>query len=447
MGLLCNMTETSRLPGFYNQSIAERLQAAASQAGLTPEEIAALSGANSLSAEGADHMVENAVGVFGLPLGIATNFHINGQDVLIPMAIEEPSVVAGASFAARLARQGDGFTTSSDAPIMIAQVQVLDLINPHAARLALLANKKRLLEFANTTDPVIVGLGGGARDIEVRVLENTPAGPMLIFHLLYDCLDAMGANTVNTAAEALRPMIEEISGGRVGLRILSNLADRRLARATAKIPLSALAFDTYDGETVRDRIIEAWAFAAADSYRAATHNKGIMNGIDAVVIATGNDWRAIEAGAHAYAARSGRYTSLSHWGKDAGGNLVGTLEMPMAVGIVGGATKVHSAARAALKLMGIQSARELAETIVAVGLAQNLAAIRALATEGIQRGHMSLHARQIALAAGATGDLVDRIAAQMVVEKVVRLDRAQALVQETQAAVERARQLSVNSKQ
>ena len=388
-------------------------------------------------------MVENAVGVFGLPLGVATNFRVNGRDILVPMAIEEPSVVAGASFAARLCREGGGFTTSSDTPVMIAQVQVLDLVNPHQARLALLADKKRLLEFANTTDPVIVGLGGGARDIEARVIEHSPVGPMLVLHLLYDCLDAMGANTVNTAAEALRPMIEEITGGRVGLRILSNLADRRLARAAAKIPTAALAFDAYPGEVVRDRIVEAWAFAAADPYRAATHNKGIMNGIDAVVVATGNDWRAIEAGAHAYAARSGRYTSLSQWGKDAEGNLVGTLEMPMAVGIVGGATKVHPAARAALKVMGIRNARELAETIVAVGLAQNLAALRALATEGIQRGHMSLHARQLAAAAGASGDWIERIAAQMVAEKVVRLDRAQALVQEIATTVERARKASI----
>jgi hydroxymethylglutaryl-CoA reductase len=440
------MASSSRLSGFYNQPLAQRLQTIAQQAGLTPEETAALQGANAggLTPNAADHMIENVVGVYGLPIGIAANFRINGRDVLIPMAIEEPSVVAGASLAARLARERGGFTTSSDAPIMIAQVQVLDVANPHAARLALLANKQRLIDFANTTDPVIVGLGGGARDIEVRVIEQSPAGTMLVVHILYDCRDAMGANTVNTAAEALRPMIEEITGGRVGLRILSNLADRRLARATVRIPPSALAFERYDGEVVRERIIEAWAFAAADPYRAATHNKGIMNGVDAVVIATGNDWRAIEAGVHAYAARTGRYTSLSQWGRDAEGNLVGTLEMPMAVGIVGGATKVHPAARAALKVMGVQTARELAEAIVAVGLAQNLAAIRALATEGIQRGHMGLHARQLAAAAGATGDLIDRIAAQMVAEKTIRLDRAQALVEEIAEAVERARQASIS---
>ncbi len=404
-----------------------------------------MSGMDGLSSGAADHMVENAVGVFGLPLGIATNFLVNGRDVLVPMAIEEPSVIAGASFAARLIREGGGFMATSDEPVMIAQVQILDLVNPHAARLALLANKQRLLDFANTTDPVITGLGGGARDIEARIVEQSPVGPMLVMHLLYDCRDAMGANTVNTAAEALRPMIEEITGGRVGLRILSNLADRRLARAMAKVPPTALAFDEYDGEVVRDRIVEAWAFAAADPYRAATHNKGIMNGVDAVVIATGNDWRAIEAGAHAYAARSGRYTSLTHWGRDAEGDLVGTLEMPMAVGIVGGATKVHPAARAALKIMGIRTARELAEVIVSVGLAQNLAAIRALATEGIQRGHMSLHARQLASAAGATGNLIERVAAQMVAEKTIRLDRAQALVKEIAETVERAKRAVVSS--
>ncbi len=385
-------------------------------------------------------MIENVIGLHSLPFGIATNFRVNNKEILVPMVIEEPSVVAGASLAARLARESGGFMASSDEPVMIAQMQILDLVNPHAARLALLAQKARILEFASTTDPVIARFGGGPRNIEVRVIEDSPVGAMLVLHLLYDCRDAMGANTVNTAAEALRPMVEEITGGRVALRILSNLADHRLARSTCVIPTSALAFDQFDGEDVRDRIIEAYAFAAADPYRAATHNKGIMNGVDAVVIATGNDWRAIEAGAHAYAARSGKYTSLSQWGKDAKGNLVGTLEMPMAVGIVGGATKVHPTAQIALKIMGIQSARELAEVIVSVGLAQNFAAIRALATEGIQRGHMSLHARQLAMAAGATGDLIEQISAQMVREKQVRLDRAQALVEEIKSYLPQSRE-------
>jgi hydroxymethylglutaryl-CoA reductase len=424
------MTISSRMPGFYNKTLTERLQAISEQSGLSQEEAEAFS-TNGLNSDGAEHMIENVVGLYSLPIGIATNFRVNHKEVLVPMVIEEPSVVAGASLAARLAREGGGFSASSDEPVMIAQMQILDVVNPHQARLALLAQKQRLLEFAATTDPVIIKLGGGPREIEVRILEDG----QVVLHLLYDCRDAMGANTVNTAAEALKPMVEEITGGRVNLRILSNLADQRLARSTCVIPTSALTFDKFDGEFVRDRIIEAYAFAAADPYRATTHNKGIMNGVDAVVIATGNDWRAIEAGAHAYAARSGKYTSLSQWGTDKDGNLVGTLEMPMAVGIVGGATKVHPSARAALKIMGIQSARELAEIIVSVGLAQNFAAIRALATEGIQRGHMSLHARQLAMAAGASGDEIERIASQMVKEKQVRLDRAQALVEEIKSYI------------
>jgi len=423
---------SSHLANFYQKSLEERQAAVAEWAGLSDDEKRVLTGAMGLSAAAADHMVENAVGTFGLPLGIATNFLVNGRDVLVPMAIEEPSVVAGASYAAKLARDGGGFSCSSSEPLMISQIQILDLPDPEAARLDVLAASRKLLEIANDVDPMLVRAGGGPKDIEARVIESQ-LGPMLIVHVIVDCRDAMGANAVNTMAERLRPALEDITGGRVGLRILSNLADRRVARAKAIFPISALTFESdgerYEGALVRDRIIEAWAFAAADPYRAATHNKGIMNGVDAVVIATGNDWRAIEAGAHAYAARSGRYTSLPHWGEDKDGNLVGTLEMPMAVGIIGGATKVHPAAKVALKLMGITRARELAEIIVAVGLAQNFAAIRALATEGIQRGHMALHARQVAIAAGATGEMIERVAAQLVAERRVRLDRAQELVQ------------------
>jgi hydroxymethylglutaryl-CoA reductase len=315
---------------------------------------------------------------------------------------------------------------------MIAQLQVLDVPNPHLARFELLSQKERLLELANQTDPLIISLGGGARDLEVRVIEESPAGPMLVVHLIYDTLDAMGANTVNTAAEALAPTVEEITSGRVLLRILSNLADRRLARARCTVPADALTFQsdgrTLEGREVAERIAEAYAFAAADPYRATTHNKGIMNGVDAVVIATGNDWRAIEAGAHAYAVRDGRYTSLSQWEQTPQGDLVGTLEMPMAVGIVGGATRVHPLPQVVLKILAVKTSRELAEIIVAVGLAQNLAALRALATEGIQRGHMSLHARQVAIAAGAAGDEVERVAAQLVQERTVRLDRAQEIL-------------------
>ena len=420
---------TSRLPGFYQQSLAERAQTVADWAGLSPAQRAALDGTGGLTPEQADHMIENVVGLHALPLGVAANFLVNGREVLVPMAVEEPSVVAGASFMAKLARAGGGFTAHVSEPHMIGQMQILDVANPHTARLRLLEQKARLLDLANQVDPVLIKFGGGARDLEVRLIETSPIGPFLVAHLIYDTRDAMGANAVNTACETLAPTLEQITGGRVHLRILSNLADRRLARVRCAIPAAALAFDAFSGERVRAGIIEAYAFAAADPYRAATHNKGIMNGVDAVVIATGNDWRAIEAGAHAYAARDGRYTSLSTWGSE-NGDLVGTLEMPLAVGIVGGATKVHPTAQAALKLMGVTTARALAEIIVSVGLAQNLAALRALATEGIQRGHMTLHARQVAIAAGATGALVDQVAGRMVAEKTVRIDRAEAILKE-----------------
>jgi hydroxymethylglutaryl-CoA reductase len=425
------MDKSSRLSGFYKQPLAERLSTVVEWAGLDEEEAALLRRAGGLDPDMADHMIENVVGVYALPLGIAANFLVNGRDVLVPMAIEEPSVVAGASFAARLAREGGGFAASSTEPLMIGQIQLLGVDDLHSARFELLRQKQRLIDLADESDPVIVRLGGGARDVEVRIIEHSPAGPMLAVHLIFDTRDAMGANAVNTAAEKLAPLVEEITGGRALLRILSNLADRRLARARCVIPAQALAFGEFSGEQVVEGIVAAYAFAAADPYRATTHNKGIMNGVDAVVIATGNDWRAVEAGAHAYAARSGRYTSLSHWAKDRDGNLVGTLEMPMAVGVVGGATKVHPLARLALKILAVRSGRELAEIIVAVGLAQNLAAIRALATEGIQRGHMGLHARQVAIAAGASGEEVERVAAQLVAEGVIRLDRAQEILRES----------------
>jgi hydroxymethylglutaryl-CoA reductase len=421
---------SSRLPGFYNKSLAERLADLSAASGLTADQLAAYGAGGGLTPEAADHMIENVVGTHALPLGIALNFVVNGRDVLVPMAIEEPSVVAGASFMAKLARAGGGFVATTSEPLMIGQMQVLDITDLEAAMLKLHGHKADLLAEADEIDPVLKKFGGGARDLEVRVIDSSPIGPFLVVHLIYDVRDAMGANAVNTACERLAPRVEAITGGRVHLRILSNLADQRLARARCTIPLGELAFDDFSGETVRDGIIEAYAFAASDPYRAATHNKGIMNGVDAVVIATGNDWRAIEAGAHAYAARSGRYTSLSTWGKDADGNLFGTLEMPMAVGIIGGATRVHPAAQAAIKLMGVKTASELAGIVVSVGLAQNMAALRALATEGIQRGHMSLHARQVAIAAGASGDMIDKLAAQMVTEKTVRIDRAEAILKE-----------------
>jgi hydroxymethylglutaryl-CoA reductase len=418
----------SRLPGFYNMSLSERL--ALLEQHLSAEDVAALSGAAGLTPEQADHMIENVVGYHSLPLGIGLNFVVNGREVLVPMAIEEPSVVAGASYMAKLARAGGGFTAQASAPEMIGQIQVLEVADLLAARQALLEQKQALLAAAAEIDPVLKRLGGGPRDLEVRRIEASPIGAFLVVHLIYDVRDAMGANAVNTACERLAPMVESITGGRVHLRILSNLADRRLARAYCTIPLAELAFGEYRAEEVRDGIIAAWAFAAADPYRAATHNKGIMNGVDAVVIATGNDWRAIEAGAHAYAAHSGRYTSLSTWGQDSQGNLVGSLEMPMAVGIVGGATKVHPTAQAALKLMSVVTAAQLAEIIASVGLAQNLAALRALATEGIQRGHMSLHARQVAIAAGAKGGLIERLAQRLVAENAVRVDRAEEILKQ-----------------
>jgi hydroxymethylglutaryl-CoA reductase len=425
---------TSRIAGFYKLTLEQRLAQAASAAELTPEELSAWA-TGGVNAEDADHMVENVIGTHALPLGLGLNFQINGRDVLVPMAIEEPSVVAGASFMAKLIRAGGGFQTSSSAPLMIGQMQVINVVNLEEAKFKILEHKAELLAVVDEIDPLLKKFGGGARDLEVRIIEDSPIGGFIVVHLIYDVRDAMGANAVNTACERLAPQVEAITGGKVHLRILSNLADRRLSRARCTIPVKELAFGgddpagrPYTGETVRDGIIAAYAFAAVDPYRAATHNKGIMNGVDAVVIATGNDWRAIEAGAHAYAARSGKYTSLSTWGQDVDGNLVGTLEMPMAVGIIGGATKVHPAARAALKLMGVKTASELAEIIVAVGLAQNMAALRALATEGIQRGHMTLHARQVAIAAGASGDMIEKLATQMVVEKTVRIDRAEEIL-------------------
>jgi hydroxymethylglutaryl-CoA reductase len=427
----------SRLSGFHNLTLEERL-ARLSEMAPARGSLASYSRTGGLSIEAADHMIENVVGTYALPLGIALNFLINGKDVLVPMAIEEPSVVAGASFMAKLARFSGGFQATSSLPEMIGQMQVLDIRDVEAARSALIQNKQDLLDEADSIDPVLRGLGGGARDLEVHLIEDSPIGAFVVVHLIYDVRDAMGANAVNTACERLAPRVEAITGGRVHLRILSNLADRRLARSRCVIPPGQLAYDNFSGERVRAGIIEAWAFAASDRYRAATHNKGIMNGVDAVVIATGNDWRAIEAGAHAYAARTGKYTSLSTWSKDAEGNLVGELEMPMAVGIVGGATKVHPGARASIDLMGVQSAAELAQIVVSVGLAQNLAALRALATEGIQRGHMSLHARQVAIAAGAVGEMVERVAQQMVLEGLVRIDRAEDILAEAKHADKRS---------
>jgi hydroxymethylglutaryl-CoA reductase len=344
------------------------------------------------------------------------------------MAVEEPSVVAAASYMARIVRDNGGFLTSSSAPLMRAQVQILGLSDPYGARVKLLAAREEIIALANTRDAILVGLGGGCKDIDIHVFPRSARGPMVVLHLIVDVRDAMGANTVNTMAEAVAPTIESLTGGEVRLRILSNLADLRLARARVCISESSLATKDFSGRRMIDGILDAYELAAIDPYRAATHNKGIMNGIDPVIVATGNDWRAVEAGAHAYAARNGSYTSLSTWECDKTGNLIGTLEVPMAVGLVGGATKTHPAAQAALRILKVQSAQELAEVTVAVGLAQNMAALRALATEGIQRGHMALHARNIAIVAGAVGAEIDKVAAELAKAKDVRTDRAKEIL-------------------
>lgn len=418
---------SSRLSGFYQKSVAERVEILTEWADLTPDEVEILS--DGVSVAQADKMIENVVGRYSLPLGIGANFQINGREVLVPMVVEEPSVVAAVSYAAKLARAGGGFRTGSTEPVMIAQIQLLGVPDQDAAQQAILASKAELLALANTS-PTIARLGGGPVDIQVRHLPDTPTEPMTIVHLLFDTRDAMGANAVNTAAETIAPVLERLSGGYALLRILSNLTDQRRAWAEVTIPTGRFSTIDYSGEEVVKNIAHASAFAVADPYRAATHNKGILNGIDAVAMATGNDWRAIEAGAHAYAARNGRYSALTDWHVTQEGSLYGRLELPLAVGTVGGATRSHPTARVALKILGVTGARPLSEIMAAVGLAQNLAALRALATEGIQRGHMSLHARQVAVSAGATGTDVDRVAAQLVQEGEIRLERAQALLEE-----------------
>lgn len=423
-------TATSRIENMRNLSPAERLGQVAAATEMDESARAVLSAQDALSVERANGMIENVIGTFQLPLGVATNFLVNGQEYLVPMAVEEPSVVAAASYMARIVRGCGGFQTSSTAPIMRAQVQIVGLSDPNGARLAILAARDEIIAFANSKDPVLVKFGGGCRDIEVHVFTSTSRGPMVVLHLLVDVRDAMGANTVNTMAEAIAPIVERITGGEVRLRILSNLADLRLARARIELTEEALVTKDFSGRRMMEGIVDAYEFAAVDPYRAATHNKGIMNGVDPVVVATGNDWRAIEAGAHAYAARSGRYTSLTTWEISAKGTLVGTIEMPMALGLVGGATKTHPSAQAALQILNVASAVELAEVTVAVGLAQNMAALRALATEGIQRGHMALHARNIAIGAGAAGVEIDVVARRLAADHDVRSARAEEILAE-----------------
>ena len=413
--------KTSEYSGFYKLSTDERLKEVAEFAGLTDADCELICNYGALDNDTADHMIENVIGTFQLPFGVGLNFVINGRDYVIPMVIEEPSVVAAASNAAKMARRGGGFFASNSGTIMIAQLQLLNVADPFFAKQIINEHKDEILRICNDKDPVLCSLGGGALDLEVRIVDSQ-VGPMVVTHLKVNTLDAMGANAVNTMAEAVAPYIEQITGGTISLRILSNLAIYRLARSRCVIKKEVI------GEDVVDKIVEAYAFAAADPFRAATHNKGVMNGIIPVVIATGNDTRAIESGAHAYASMSGSYKPLTTWGKDSDGNLVGTIEVPMAVGLVGGATKIHPAAKVAVKMLGVESAAELGEVIASVGLAQNFAALKALATEGIQRGHMSLHARNVASVAGAKGDELEKIVAIMIKDKKVNVEYAKELL-------------------
>ncbi|MGA8275746.1 MAG: hydroxymethylglutaryl-CoA reductase, degradative [Thermoplasmata archaeon] len=428
------MTDSSEISGFYRKSIAERRAVAQQWAGLTDDEARAWEFPPGIDPQVFDRMIENVIGVMPLPLGVATNFRINEKDYLVPMAIEEPSVVAAASNAAKVARAAGGFYAQSTDPVMIGQVQIMDVHDPAAARLRILHHRVELLAAANAKDPVLVKFGGGAKDLEVRILPS-PRGTMVVVHLLVDARDAGGMNAVNTMCEALAPELALLAGGRSVLRIISNLAVHRLARARATFRADQLTTDTMTGAAVVEGVLDAYAFAVADPFRCATHNKGIMNGISSVVIATGNDFRAIESGAHTFAAWQAAPAGavvrpLTTYEKDRDGNLVGTIEFPAPVGLIGGATAVHPTAKANVKLLRLKSARELGEVLAAVGLAQNFSALRALATEGIQRGHMELHARNLAVSAGARPDEVERVVARLISERAIRFDRAKAIVDE-----------------
>ena len=419
---MSNEGRSSMVSGFYKLPIDKRVEFVKKFSGLNDEETKLFS--TCLDMKIADKMIENVLGTFELPLGVAVNFLINGKDYLIPMVIEEPSVVAAASNAAKIARVKGGFKTESTQPLMIGQIQILNIKDVVTSANKILQKKKEILTLANDQDKVLLKFGGGARDLEVRILDS-PLGKMIVVHLIVDVRDAMGANAVNTMCEALAPMLEELSEGKVRLRILSNLADRRIVKAKAVFDKEKMG-----GEGVVDAFLESYTLAAIDPYRAATHNKGIMNGIDALIIATGNDFRAIEAGAHAYAARNGQYTSFTKYYKDKDGNLVGELEIPMAIGIIGGAGNIHPKAILCKKILGIKTAKELAEIAASLGLAQNFAAVFALSTVGIQKGHMSLHAKNIAVMAGAKGDEIDKVAEKMVKEGKIKLDRAEEILKE-----------------
>jgi len=419
------MKRTSRLPGFYKLSVPERRQAAADALGLSVEELSRALESGGLSCETADKVIENVLGTFSLPFAIALNVQVNGMDFIAPMVVEEPSVVAAASNAARMVRAGGGFKAEADDPVMISQVQFDEV--PDAARACALVreHEPEIVALGNASVPGLVRRGGGVRGLQARDLGEG----MLVVHLLVDCRDAMGANLVNTVAEAVAPRLQQLTSGRTGLRILSNLCDQRKVRVSCRIPPSALATESLNGEEVRDGIVRASRFAERDPYRAATHNKGLMNGLDAVVLATGNDWRAVEAGAHAYAARNGTYAPLCVWRVE-DGDLLGELELPLSLGTVGGPSRVHEGARIGLRLVDASSASELAMVAASVGVASNLAALRALATDGIQRGHMALHARSVAIAAGAIGADVERVAERIHSIKDVTVDAARRVLSE-----------------
>ncbi|MGX9934622.1 hydroxymethylglutaryl-CoA reductase, degradative [Advenella kashmirensis] len=415
---------SSRMTGFHKLGIQGRLNMLKERCNLDPETVQAMLNTGNLPADTADHLIENVISTMNIPVGIATNMKVDDNDVLVPMATEESSVVAAVCNAARQCYDNGGFTTSMSGSQMIAQIQLVNITNPQFCRICILEQKAQIKKLCDDCDPILLSLGGGLQDIEVRIIDSN-SGPMVITHLIVDTRDAMGANAVNTMAEKLAPLIEQWTGGKVYLRILSNLADRRLARARATWTCDAIG-----GEAIRDGILSAYHFAESDPYRAATHNKGIMNGVSAVVLATGNDTRAVEAGAHAYAARNGHYSSLTHWEIDKNGDLVGSIEIPMAVGLVGGATKLHPMAKANLQILGVKSASQLARIIAATGLAQNFAALKALATTGIQKGHMALHAQNVAMMAGAVGQQIDQVANALISQGTIRIDVAQKILQE-----------------
>jgi hydroxymethylglutaryl-CoA reductase len=404
--------DNSRLSGFYKLSVPERRAMLADLAGLSDEQVQAWADAE-LDEGTADRMIENVIGRYSLPIGVATNFIIDGDHYVIPFVVEEASVVAAASNMAKRCQKNGGFVSNNTDPVMIGQIQVVGCEDPEASRDAILAAKDELIESCNEVDPILVKFGGGCRDVEARIID-TDSGPMIIVHILVDCRDAMGANAVNTMAETIAPRVESISGGTVILRIISNLAVHRLARVSATFTpeeMSDTGEDPSRGAEVIDGVLQAYHFAAADPFRATTHNKGIMNAISPIAIACGQDWRAVESGAHSYASHERRYSSMTHWERDADGNLVGSIEIPMAVGLVGGAITIHPGAQANVALLGINSADDLAKVMAAAGLAQNLGALRALATVGIQAGHMKLHLRNMIASAGASSDEIEPVAA------------------------------------